>query len=221
MGESVHKNRISSIHQSLDPVYAHFQEKHGSVRLLQHLIFPLKKCKIDITKYSANDSGLVDTNPDIFQTACRIFFSHQSAFCAHETSESVYWSAWNSCKKYAASKIPGLVLTGSQSVINQPLMVEWEWIRHFCGLLTVSGWRRSPKWPERYASPSLPDWSKGSVEPLPLPPPPILFEGRGSSVHRLRPKKTVFVKCREEYHTLSVERPWHWRVRRQFTLFIV
>ena len=149
------------------------------------------------------------------------FFSHESAFCAHETRESAYWSAWNSCKKYAASKIPGLVLTGSQSVINQPLMVEWEWIRHFCGLLTVSGWRRSPKWPERYASPSLPNWSKGSVEPLPLPPPPILFEGRESSVHRLRPKKTVFVKCREEYHTLSVERPWHWRVRRQFTLFIV
>lgn len=77
MGESVHKNRISSIHQSLDPVYALFQEKHGSVRLLQHLIFPLKKCKNDITKYGANVSGLDHTNSDIFQTAYRIllFFS--------------------------------------------------------------------------------------------------------------------------------------------------
>ena len=74
MGESVHKNRISSIHQSLDPVYALFQEKHGSVRLLQHLIFPLKKWKIDITKYGANVSGLDHTNPDIFQTAYSIFF---------------------------------------------------------------------------------------------------------------------------------------------------
>lgn len=81
MGESVHKNRISSIHQSLDPVFVLFQEKHGSVRLLQHLTFPLKKCKIDVTKYGANDSSLDHTIPDIFQTAYRILlllllFSH-------------------------------------------------------------------------------------------------------------------------------------------------
>ena len=48
---------------------------------------------------------------------------------------------------------------------------------------------------------------QGKCRAIPPSPPPILFEGRGSSVHRLRPKKTVFVTCREEYHTLSVERP--------------
>ena len=122
MGESVHKNRISSIHQSLDPVYALFQEKHGSVRLLQHLIFPLKKCKIDITKYGANDSCLDHTNPDIFQTAyCISFFSHTNRPSVHTKPVKPLIDPLEICvKKYAVFKnyISGLELRGSQSEIN-------------------------------------------------------------------------------------------------------
>ena len=62
------------------------------------------------------------------------FFSHESAFCAHETSESAYWPAWNLCKKICGfKKLYIRIGVDGVSVWDKPLPVVWQWIRHFVG----------------------------------------------------------------------------------------